>query len=65
MNIHKSKYIDGDLNLLSMIEHIFRKSKGEGDCSACKKNVKGTIQRKILVLPKSLIIVLDRFDDKG
>jgi len=55
----------GELDLETMMEHLFRKSKGQSYCKTCQQNVKGQSQRKILVLPKSIIIVLDRFDDAG
>lgn len=48
-----------------MISRLFLKSKQTTYCKYCKKDVKGKSQRKLVVLPKSLIIVVDRFNDKG
>lgn len=65
INIHEAKYMHNELNLEAMIEHLFRRTKGESYCKSCDKDVKGQSQRKILVLPKTILVVLDRFDDNG
>ena len=66
MNLHIPKYDDDrELDLEEMIDNLFTKYTQRNYCKLCKKNdVKGKTQRKLIVLPKSLIIVVDRFNDE-
>lgn len=41
INIHEAKYMHNELNLEAMIEHLFRRTKGESYCKSCDKDVKG------------------------
>jgi len=66
MNIHVQRYADGaNLDLEDMIANLFIQSKKRDFCKECKKEVNGTSRRKLISLPKSLIIVVDRFNSKG
>jgi hypothetical protein len=36
INIHEAKYMHGELNLETMLEHLFKKNKGQSYCKTCK-----------------------------
>jgi uncharacterized UBP type Zn finger protein len=66
MNLHNPRYDeDRELDLEEMIDDLFTKRKLQSYCKKCKKDVKGKSQRNLIVLPKSLIIVVDRFNGKS
>ena len=48
-----------------MIKFAFKEKPAFGYCKKCKEKVKGRSRRRLMSLPQSLMIVLDRFNKNG
>ena len=61
LNLHG---LEGVTSLKELIDNEFKEKKAKKYCKYCKKEVRGSFSRYVVALPKSLFIVVDRFDNK-
>jgi ubiquitin C-terminal hydrolase len=67
LNLHVPLYNDKrELDIEGMIDKLFTKYSQKTYCKGCnKKDVRGKSQMRLIALPKTLIIVIDRFTEKA